>query len=93
MQVSFILLIFANKTILLNRQSISFNNKLMKTKMIFATVRTRADGTEVSASTVFAEVDKKNCILYVPLNSADKYRAITTLTTQKNELTRMDKAK
>jgi hypothetical protein len=40
-----------------------------------ATVRTRADGGEVSASTVFAEVDKNNCILYVPLNSADKYRA------------------
>ena len=40
-----------------------------------ATVRTRTDGTEVSASTVFAEVDKNNCILYVPLNSADKYRA------------------
>ena len=40
-----------------------------------ATVRTRADGAEVSASTVFAEVDKNNCILYVPLNSADKYRA------------------
>jgi hypothetical protein len=39
-----------------------------------ATVRTRADGAEVSASTVFAEVDKNNCILYVPLNSADKYR-------------------
>ena len=40
-----------------------------------ATVRTRADGGEVSASTVFALVDKNNCILYVPLNSADKYRA------------------
>ena len=40
-----------------------------------ATVRTRADGDETSASTVFAEVDKNNCILYVPLNSADKYRA------------------
>ena len=40
-----------------------------------ATVRTRADGDEMPASTVFAEVDKETCILYVPLNSADKYRA------------------
>ena len=39
-----------------------------------ATVRTRADGGEVSASTVFAEVDKATCILYVPKNCSDKYR-------------------
>ena len=38
------------------------------------TVFPLGDGAEVSASTVFAEVDKNNCILYVPLNSADKYR-------------------
>ena len=39
-----------------------------------ATVRTRADGNETSASAVFADVDKTTCILYVPLNSANKYR-------------------
>jgi hypothetical protein len=40
-----------------------------------ATVPTRADGEEVSAPAVFAEVDKETCILYVPKNSSDKYRA------------------
>ena len=40
-----------------------------------AMVRTRADGDEVSASTVFANVDKEVCILYVPKGSSDKYRA------------------
>lgn len=40
-----------------------------------ATVRTRADGDDVSASTVFANVDKDVCILYVPKGSSDKYRA------------------
>ena len=39
-----------------------------------ATVRTRADGNETSATAVFADVDKTTCILYVPLNSANKYR-------------------
>lgn len=39
-----------------------------------AMVRTRANGEETSASTVFAEVDKETCILYVPKNSGDKYR-------------------
>ena len=39
-----------------------------------ATVRTRADGNETSATAVFADVDKTICILYVPLNSANKYR-------------------
>jgi hypothetical protein len=40
-----------------------------------AKVRTRADGEDISASTVFAEVDKESCILYVPKNCGDKYRA------------------
>ena len=40
-----------------------------------ATVRTRADGGDLSASSVFAEVDKETCILYVPKNSGSKYRA------------------
>ena len=40
-----------------------------------AKVRTRADGEEISASTVFAEVDKETCVLYVPAGSADKYKA------------------
>ena len=40
-----------------------------------AKVRTRADGEEISASTVFAEVDKETCVLYVPFGSADKYKA------------------
>lgn len=39
-----------------------------------ATVRTRASGAEIAASTVFAEVDKEKCILYVPKNSGNKYR-------------------
>ena len=39
-----------------------------------ATVRTRADGDETSASAVFANVDKETCILYVPKNSGEKYR-------------------
>ena len=39
-----------------------------------ATVRTRADGDEIVASAVFAEVDKETCILYVPKNCSDKYR-------------------
>ena len=39
-----------------------------------AHVRTRADGEEKSASTVFAAVDKESCVLYVPKNSRDKYR-------------------
>ena len=40
-----------------------------------AKVRTRADSEEISASTVFAEVDKETCVLYVPSGSADKYKA------------------
>lgn len=40
-----------------------------------AKVRTRADGEDISASTVFAEVDKESCILYVPKNCGYKYRA------------------
>lgn len=32
-----------------------------------------SDGEENTASTVFAEVDKQNCILYVPKNSINKY--------------------
>lgn len=39
-----------------------------------ATVRTRADGKEKLASTVFAEVNKETCILYVPKKSGEKYR-------------------
>ena len=38
-----------------------------------ATVRTRANGEEVAASTVFAEVNKETCILYVPKGCAEKY--------------------
>jgi hypothetical protein len=38
-----------------------------------AKVRTRADGEEKPASTVFAGVDKETCILYVPKNSGEKY--------------------
>ena len=40
-----------------------------------ATVRTRADGEEVSASNVFTNVDKRKCILYVPMASIAKYKA------------------
>lgn len=32
-----------------------------------------SDGDENTASTVFADVDKQNCILYVPKNSINKY--------------------
>lgn len=39
-----------------------------------AHVRTRADGEEKSASTVFTAVDKESCVLYVPKNCRDKYR-------------------
>ena len=39
-----------------------------------AKVRTRADGEEKPASTVFAGVDKETCILYVPKNSGEKYQ-------------------
>lgn len=38
-----------------------------------AKVRTRADGEDNSAATVFAEVNKETCILYVPKNSSEKY--------------------
>lgn len=38
-----------------------------------ATVRTRNSG-DISALTVFTEVDMSNCILYVPMNCGDKYR-------------------
>lgn len=38
-----------------------------------AMVRTRADGDDKLASTVFAQVDKETCILYVPKNSGSKY--------------------
>lgn len=40
-----------------------------------ATVRTRAEGEEVAASNVFTNVDKRKCILYVPLASIAKYKA------------------
>lgn len=40
-----------------------------------ATVRTRASGENTSASTVFAEVNKETCILYVPKGSGEKYRS------------------
>ena len=40
-----------------------------------AAVRTRTNSDETSASAVFAEVNKASCILYVPKNCSDKYRA------------------
>lgn len=39
-----------------------------------AKVRTRAGGEDISASTVFAEVDKEKCILFVPNGSVDSYK-------------------
>ena len=39
-----------------------------------ATVRTRAGGDEVAASSVFDKVNKTECTLYVPAASIDKYR-------------------
>lgn len=38
-----------------------------------AMVRTRADGDDKLASTVFAQVNKETCILYVPKKSGSKY--------------------
>ena len=40
-----------------------------------AAVRTRAEGEEVPASNVFTNVDKRKCILFVPLASIAKYKA------------------
>lgn len=40
-----------------------------------AAVRTCTNSDETSASAVFAEVNKASCILYVPKNCSDKYRA------------------
>ena len=39
-----------------------------------AKVRTRAGGEDISASTVFAQVDKEACILFVPNGSVDSYK-------------------
>ena len=52
----------------------SYNENPIPLGSANATVRTRASGAEIAASTVFAEVDKKKCILYVPKNSGNKYR-------------------
>ena len=40
----------------------------------YALVRTRADGNDISASSVFDKVNKNDCILFVPASSIDKYK-------------------
>ncbi len=40
----------------------------------YALVRTRVDGNDISASSVFDKVDKKDCALYVPIASISKYK-------------------
>lgn len=40
-----------------------------------ATVRSRSESKEVTASDVFTNVDKRKCILYVPIASIEKYKA------------------
>ena len=53
----------------------SYNEEPIAIGNTKATVRTRADGSEKPASSVFAEVNKQTCILYVPKSSASKYRS------------------
>jgi len=53
----------------------SYNENPIALSSDKATVRTRANGEEKSASTVFDGVDKELCILYVPKNSSSKYRS------------------